>query len=540
MGKSIYNIIIGVFAIFWCTFILLDYWQKHPELYYSFANFQYFDFVLIMAVLGGLLAFGWNKLKQTAFMPKMTSGLGLFSLIWLIAMSGHFSFGQKLVQPLSLAGKPFVMVSWKLLSTALFAYIVIAASHTLGAFFVERLKIPLFQKNNISINIATGIMLLVGILFFLALFSLLKPFIILPLLVICLAIHHKASLQFFKKTLLTPIDLDDSFNWIGMLSLFLLLIVISLNFIHIVTPMPVGFDALTLYINLPGLIRDYSGLVEGNQPYNWSLFMSLGYVLFNMTEFTMALSFVGGILTLIVMYDLGKNWLHLNQNYTILSLALFFLTPTTLHQSYRELKVDLGLLYVSLVVILLFFHWLQWSENSKKIDTETDTTIASTASNGGFKLMMLMGLLSGFAMGIKLTTLFLFFAIIAGIWYYYFFPNYRPYLSIFCLSIFGVLLVRLDDLSGMRSYHLGASIITWGMLALGIGLLAWGAIQKQDALTKSLKMSVLYGLFFALPFLPWVAKNYIETKSLNPQTLLNGKAIGPDMNLQIIKQRYGK
>lgn len=537
MGKSIYNIIIGVFAIFWCTFILLDYWQKHPELYYSFARFQYFDFVLIMAVLGGLLAFGWNKLKDTAFMPKITSGLGLMFLVWFISMIGHFSFGQKLAKPLSLAGEPFVMISWKLLSTALFAYIIIAASHTLGAFFVERLKIPLFQKNNISINIATGIMLLVGVLFILGLFALLKPFIIFPLLLICLAIHPKASLHFFKQTLITPINLDDSFNWVGKLSLFLLIIVIALNFIHVVTPAPLAFDSLTLYINLPGLIRDYGGLVEGNQPYNWSLFMSLGYVLFNLTEYTMVLSFVGGILILVVMYDLGKNWLKLNQNYTFLSLALFFLTPTILHQSYKELKVDLGLLFVSLVVILVFFHWLQWSQNIKKTDVETETT---TAPNDGFKLVMLMGLLSGFAMGIKLTTLFLFFAIVAGIWYYYFFPNYRPYLSIFCLSIFGVLLVRLDDLSGMRSYHLGASVMTWVMLALGLGLLAWGAIQKQDALIKSLKMSVLYGLFFALPFLPWVVKNYVETKSLNPQTLLNGKAVGPDMNLQIIKQRYGK
>ncbi len=528
MKTSVYALIAGIFAIVWSLIVVLDYWQKHPDLFYSFSHFQYFDFLAMIGLIGGGLFLGVRKFKEVTIFQRFFTGSGVLILLWLLTLIAHFSFGQKVPpQPLDFSAKAIANISWKFFSTSLFLYIIVAVCNTLGAFFIQRLKIHLLDTDHKPTNIATGIMLLVGILFLLGTFSLLRPIIVFPLILL-LGLDYKTSLQFFKDTLIRPFDFTKSLNAIGFFSFFLLLVILALNYIQVISPMPVGFDALTLYINLPALIRDYAGLVAGNQPYNWSLLMSLGYVLFDKTELTMALSYIGGILTLWAMFRLATQWLKLDTNYSFLALLVFYVTPTILHQSYRELKVDLGLLFISLIVVILFLNWMAQLRSNEEEVNETNL----------LKITALMGLLSGFALGIKLTTLFLFFGVLAGIWYAY--QGQKAYLSLFCFSIFGVLLVRLDDLSGMRAFHLGGNIIMWLMLVLGIGLLIWSIVNQKETLLKIIKTTLIYSLFFTLPFIPWLIKNYVETKSLAPRTLLNGKAVGPKISFKQVQKNWNQ
>ena len=53
-----------------------------------------------------------------------------------------------------------------------------------------------------------------------------------------------------------------------------------------------------------------------------------------------------------------------------------------------------------------------------------------------------------------------------------------------------------------------------------------------------IKFGVLFAAFHLLPVVPWASKNYIETKSLSPKTLLIGEAPGHKLNFRLMDQNY--
>jgi len=90
----------------------------------------------------------------------------------------------------------------------------------------------------------------------------------------------------------------------------------------------------------------------------------------------------------------------------------------------------------------------------------------------------------------------------------------------------------------LRQFHLSASIVQWTMLVLGLALLGWNIYKKRESTLEAIRLSIIYTLFFIVPFLPWLGKNAIESDNLNTQTLLNGAPIGPRIGIQQIKSNY--
>jgi len=582
MKNRLYTGFLIGFVVFWIGFIFLDFWQKHPLYSLALGDFKYINLTIIYIVFG--VGLGWfvlnlDKNKPSPFYINWLSIYGLCLLVLLITtfVYDKVAFDGNLLES---GGLPFL--AFKVLFVSLFTYLTVLFSYAIGAFVGKYFDLRLAPAEWMIIRIGIGIMTLVFLLFLLGIFSLLQQLIILLVLIGFVVLSWEDTLDFVKKTTIAPIQINKKLNWFGFASFFLLMLIISLNFVQIISPFPTGFDSLTLYANLPKLINDHAGLIEGHQPYNWSLFMSLGYIIFKSPEVMLSLSFIAGIFCLPAMYQLGKNWLKMDVNYLLLALLIFYATPSVMHQSYAELKVDLGLLFVYMCILLLFASWLQVfnqkqkaitedtidrsemihiedpqkkeTEHSKKESSKKKKTKIATAKSNTSTVtkhaylssynterlfdpyFILIGLLSGFAFGIKLTTLFAFFGIIAGIWYAY--NGKNAYLAVFSLSIFGVLLVRLDDIGGLRQYHLGADALKWLMLLVSLGLFALAFMKNKEATIKSIRLSIVYGFFFALPFLPWLTKNYIETRSLDPQTLLNGKKPGPVMNLNILEKNW--
>ncbi len=543
MWNKLYKGFLAFFIIFWAAFIFLDYWQNHPPYYFAFQHFKYLDLTLIFIGLGVAVNFGVLKLQKSATKLPIVSGFTIFLLSVILIFISMAIYRGNIAELAAatrqknyMTGSSLGVLGFRTLYTVASVYFILLVSHTFGQLLTSFSNFKFQRIESIVINVATGIMGIVALLFILGIFKFLHWFVILPIFLVILGIRWKESLAFLKHSLITPLKIK-KLNVIGISSFYILLIIISLNLVQLMSPMPQGWDALSLYINLPSIIDDYSGLVKGFQPYNWSLFMALGFILFDDTSIAMALSSVSGIMCLVAMYALGKNWLKMDTNSILLALLLFYITPSIAFQSYLDLKVDLGLLFIILSVLIIFVKWSTLSftkSKKKKVGTNEAATLSESTTTAERPLnkqyIILMGLMTGFALGIKFTTLFTFCSIVAAIWYLY--HGKLAFLGMAYLSLFGILLLRLDDMSGLREYHLSANILLWILLVVGIILIGLSSRKNPQKLVSSVKATALYSCFFILPFLPWIGKNYIESGSLSTQTLLNGKSNAPNGSIQ--------
>lgn len=547
MLKSLSNWVVSGFAVFWMLFIFIDYWQSHQVAYsLAFENFQFTKLTFGLFVLGGGFVFGLLWLKKHKKKLPIINGLGviLLSLLFILLVASsvlNLTNAQPKLGPpnyLSLLGHViFVGIS-------LFT-LLITPAYCLGFFVTNQWKISLPKKELGIINIAIGIVGLVLLVFILGVFGILSPFILYPILILILGLFWKKSLTFFKNTFWTPIQLEKDLNLIGLISFFITVFFVAINFIQIVRPYPFGFDALSLYVNLPSLIYDYGALVRGYQPYNWSLWMALGYILFGKTEFVLALSFSGGLLSLFAFYHIARKWL--NINYALLCVALFYSLPSINFQSYKDMKIDLGLLYITLCVVLLLINWVTQnfpgSPNQEK-ETETYAKPSSTGENTFFaflkkhQLIILMGILSGFGLGVKFTMLFVLVSLLSIFWYVY--NGKLAFIGAFCLGMASILILRIDDMSGARDYHLFADMLQWVLLSAGLILIGFTFFRNRAGFVNSLKVSVIYTFLMILVFLPWPIKNILESEKVNATTILFGAPTGPQLNLRTLEFNYEK
>ncbi len=537
------------FMVVWVLFIFLDYLQKHPTHYFAFERFQYWDLTAVLAILAGLVSFVIYRIKsgKSNWLPKI-NGLSIVALSMLIISASLWAYQRKIIHdPLLRSGSipkvpienfgEYLTVLGSVGVTCALTYLILVICFSVGELSAVLFESFMKRSGQTIVNIAAGIMILVMLLFFWGIFGLLKFYIVFLMMLFLLALNWRGAWRFVRMTLIDPIEIPKELNFIGIISFFLLLCIISFNLVSIVSPFPLGFDSLTLYLNLPGLIRDYSGLVEGFQPYNWALFMSLGHILFDKPEVVMALSSLGGILCLFAMFELGRNWFEINVNYLLLGLLVFYLTPSITHQSIDELKVDLALLFFSLVIVNLFVEWINRLDSESNPDSPISGMFYFTGDqvqNGS--LLVLAALLTGFAIGIKLTALFIVFGLIVSLWYAL--NGTKSFLGVSLIIIGAVLFVKMDDISGLRQYHYTVDTLKWVFALLGILIMAFVYKSSEHQIGRSLKLSLLFGLIMLFSFSPWIAKNYYETSSFSPQILMNGKPSGPKINMKTIMENW--
>ncbi|MCB0520271.1 MAG: hypothetical protein H6577_28205 [Lewinellaceae bacterium] len=546
--RIIPQVLTALFIVLWTLFVFLDYWQKHPSYYLSFTYYQYWGLGLVLLSIGAAVSWLGMKFGQDKQRKFFFNGLSVTALFLLVSMVSVGAAFNALVPSASFNAVRGVKVLLQVGGTAMAVYLVTIASYVLGSLINEFLKVKLSAAMDASLAaIATGMMGLVLGCFLLGTVSLLHGFVLYPCLIVLFFFGRKKALGFLKATLWQPLATDRQLNWVGLGSFYLLVVLLSINFTAVNVPMPAGFDSLTVYANIPSLIGGRHGLVEGYQPYNWSILMSLGYVLFGSTAVSLALSNLGGVLAAFAMYALCRNWLRLDANYSLLAVLVFSLTPSVTIQSSAELKIDLGLLFISLSILLVLLHFLKYSAGEeggtapKPVPAKAAAAKKGQAAPTGYAgnifqaspAIVWMGLMSGFALGIKLTTIYFALALLVALWYGY--HGKRGFWAMFLASLFLVLLVKLDDFGGLRQFHLGADVLQWGLLAAALLLFLGAFLSNRPHFQQSIKLSIVYGMFALFTFVPWAAKNYWETRSLSPAALMNGKSAAPAINLQTLE-----
>ncbi len=540
--SNIYLSLIFIFSIFWIGFIGMDYFQKHPNYLINIKAFSFYGTLAFVLLVCLGIAFVYTKFPKK--IAALSRGLSIYLLVLFLISVTFISANIAAADLMNTAGLSFLgllQMQGLFIKVSFFLFSIILSCYAAGNLFCNVLNVNFTDRSKNIIEIAIGIMLVVMISFLIGALKGLYWYVLGPVLLLIIGINWKQSLEFSKKIFWNKIKGSKKLNLLGVFCFLFLSYIIGMNLLQNLTPWPKGWDSLSLYVNLPNLIHDHHALVKGFQPYNWSLFMSFGLILFNSIETTLSLAFMGGVFCLFAMYPIARGTLKLDVNYSIMALLTFYLIPTIGFQSFLEQKVDLGLLFIILIIVNII---LIWSKNKhKELNSlePIDERIEAIPSLKNYDTLYLIiaGLLTGFAFGIKLTTLFSFFGIIGIIWYLNL--GAIAFLGIALLSIFGILLVKLDDMSGMRQYHLSADVVQWTLLLVGAGLILFVSFNNRKGLFNCIKQSVIYGSFFVLTTIPWLGKNYIDAgKKLSFNYLMNGKSKAPVYNANTFDLNHQK
>lgn len=520
-----------IFAILWMVIIFAEYWMYNPNYDKALQLFEYLDLLILLVVLGSGVSWYILKKRKTpiGFLNGSTILLGLL-FIDIIAVNRFCSKIKGI--DFDIAGVFSHLAH--IIGVVICLYLIYLLVRILGSLFTTVFPLKISNTDLPLLQTAIGIMILVFLLFFLGLIGALNGFVLIPICLLIMAFYWRHTYQITKDTFLTPIKIPTQLNVVGIFSFLFLGTFLILNFVQILRPFPIGADSLRVYVNLPTLLAEYGGLVEGNQPYNWSLFMSLGKVIFGRIDVVLGLSFMGGLLSLLALYRLSRKWLDVN--FSALVLLLFYSIPMISFLSYMDMKIDMGLMFITLCVLLLFYNWAQPSpsEGSKKDVKGPGLEKANTFFKNRIpqvvkknRLLVLMGLLIGFAFGIKVTVLFFLLALLSSIWFLK--GNKLTFITSCVVCFATVFILELDVQAALRQFHKDVYILEWGLLIAGLGLLTYLFFKQKAKLMELMTYSLVIGSFFILPTLPWMIKNFSETGKIDSISLLHGKKATPEI-----------
>ena len=107
-------------------------------------------------------------------------------------------------------------------------------------------------------------------------------------------------------------------------------------------------------MNFPNIMAHNGQLLVGNGMVTWQIFTGIGFM-FQSTAQAFFLSDLGGILSLIVCgfalsYFISEKKKHFI-NLPLLSCTILFAMPMVIFQQAKDIKLDLGLLFMSIVTI---------------------------------------------------------------------------------------------------------------------------------------------------------------------------------------------
>ncbi len=519
----------------WIFFIFLDYWNKHPFYSLSFENFKLGNFSYFLLFLIGSYGLMYHFLKAKK-MRILFSGISLFLFAIIISIGVTYAFTAfaegsvlKTNSGESVFGHALTYTGNGLV--CFFELLLIFFSvFSIGYLSLKIIDFDIRESSRTIYSTVIGIMLLSFVLFLLAIFGLLYNFIIIPLLIIPIIINWRKNLSILKELSISNLfEKDSKINYLTGILIAMIIALITINYLSCMGPFPSGFDSRNYYVNISKLLGEYNGLVEGFQPYTWSLFMSIGNIAFKNISLTLLLSFSGFLLTLWAIWELCRNYCRLSLNYSLLVLLLLCTIPAIFNQLYVEQKIDFGLLFVQLCSVLLFIDIVDKIKAAKKFRTDKDL----------IRLFILLGIFSGFALGIKATHLYMLFSLVILLWTIY--CGYNGFLAAFFITLFVVFVGKLDDISGLRDYHLGISYLKYIVLVLGLVFFGLSVYKNRIAFLSSFKMSTILAAIALLVFMPWMIKNYSDNPSgVSINKIIMGENPGPNINSQKMINNYKK
>ena len=489
----------------------------------SHAKFSSY-FIGMLVILLGLIAANNFLLRTKKITLNPFTGLGILAVGLITGLLSMYSFSAIMGFETSHIFNPIFKSLYCLLGLLL----LVLSAASWGNKITSLLGFDWKKGTDQILDIGVGIVWITIFMFLVGTIGLLLNFILIPFILIGIGINWQYALEFIKRISIKALNTDPFVSNKVIAVSFVLIAFLSLNFIANQIPFPPGFDSRNFYLNISNLIGAEGGIISGFSPYNWSLLMSYGFVAFKSAEIAFGVSYLGFLLSMWAVYSIMRVYLKLPVFESLLVITIYAVTPAITNQLFVEYKIDFGLLFMQLLSILLIF----------KIYEGKKSPIKNKDFNKKlFALVALLGVFTGFGLGIKLTNLYLVLALACFIWFYE--GEIKGFFGIASLILFFIFLTRFDDLSGLSQYHLGVDRYKYVFLLVGFGLLAWLFEKNKPAFLKAIKISIIYGLTTAITIMPWMVKNAKDANGkITAEKLLIGSNPGPKMNLKIIDNNF--
>lgn len=522
LNKSLLYIFVSV----WSIFLFADYYVHEKFICKAFNNITFSAILPVLFIIFISFLY-WLKKKGTPIsMSKHTlenvTGwklLILFLVSTLAYVTTYASFIKAFENSTTASLTNYITLVLPLL---FYIALLILPCFVIGSFALDFFPSKIENKQSrLFISLALGFALLGILLFLLASAYILTQGSVMVLCISICGIGYKRFLALGKEIFTEKYVLKD-LNWLGALSFFILLVFIVINFNSSLRPIPIGFDELSLYMNTPKLIAGYHGLVQGGQAYQWSIWMSLGFILHDSVALSTLISILPGVLSCYVLYRIAR--VFCDTNFSLLAAVIFYCIPTTIWQSSADAKVDLALVFFVLSGVLLLLE-----SNKKTIGKIVDSPIFNQSfvqffqSNVWMNIAILLGILLGYSFGIKYTAIFFIIALVAGFMYQYS-QSLSLASSITAIGIAFIFLSRLYTFSGIEfESDAQVHLIGFVFILLFLTLSIFHFVKYKLKFVKGYLYGALIGMMVLLTFSPWLSKHYGENKMFSADALLNGK-----------------
>lgn len=284
---------------------------------------------------------------------------------------------------------------------------------------------------------------------------------------------------------------------------------ISVNFISVFRPFPIGWDDLGVYMNYPKLLAEVGGNMPLWSMYPWQLFTGIWY-LFHSQTFAFLLNSFSSVIAFFVIFLWFSSLLPKDSktffNIPLLSWTIFLGLPMVVFQTAKDMKLDIGLFSVSFLAVMLLY--ILYSHISR-LDRKHILL-----------LLISIGALAWLAFTIKVTSLLLISSIIGVIfyfflWYFWFLSYIFLYISIFTFwNLWGVMNVTFPSDNSLMVFWVSLLSLLLSIIFFYFSI-RW-EISRIRTLWIHLSLFLL-GVIFS--FLPWGIKNISELSNMSEFTI---------------------
>ncbi len=454
--------------------------------------------------------------------------LGIVFLHILILSWFYSSFPEVIQSPLMWWVKPssvtlFIHIVTLLIYPLTLVYLTRNVGYTILHFVFddwkkEDMRIRVIIEISLGFLIFSSLLLIFWVFWF---YNLNTLYIILAIMAIAGYLWHKETYQDIKTRYIEienhNLDgsLVESMN-LKLISIefwFLLLtFILGVSLINIIRPMPIGWDDLGVYMNIPKMIATSGELLQWWWLYPWQLITGTGFFF----SYTAAQAFfvnqLGWILAVIALICSLSYIFEEKNKKSLLSLpvllaAVYYVMPMTVFQQAKDMKLDPALLFFSISAFIWIFSLWKAEYSQKKV----------------FTILFISGLLVGFAFWVKITTLMLILWGLGLIAYRYL--SYLGYIWFFSFFIaiftYWNLWTKLNVILPNNTTFIGT--VTLVFLFIGIISFIWAVYfqkWKQKQFFNWISASWLFILGIIVSLSPWFIKNYQEAHVFSIDSLI--------------------
>jgi len=278
---------------------------------------------------------------------------------------------------------------------------------------------------------------------------------------------------------------------------------ISINIFDVIRPMPIGWDDMWVYLNMPQRIAEDAAVLSGQGGQAYMLLTSIWFSLwpeYVWDNVAMFINWFWWILSVFAVFIFTRRFF--NEKMAIFTATFYYFMPMITFQSALDMKMDPPLFFFMVTWALILFDRWHWILD--KINDLLHRVSLEEKIKWGIWWMILAT-----AFFIKITTAMELFALVAMLSYFIF--NWKTAIWVIFLeiAIFLPLFSQVPEFSETLKNIL--SIVFW---ISWIALIWFSKIKKHQFVHfRDIGLSTL--LWFLVVALPWFAFNYNDSRSLS-------------------------